>query len=65
MTAEEIAQWLRAIGLQQYANIFLNRKIDGKLLESLSDDTLMKELGVTSVLDRKKIITEFRAIGRK
>src|SRR5438270_13733903 len=59
----DVAQWLRALGLQQYTSAFEQNHIRPELLPSLTGDDL-KELGVTSVGHRRQLldaIAAFRA----
>ena len=61
MTTEEVIQWLDSIRLSKYAEIFKENEVDGELLASCSVQDL-KEIGVGSVLDQKKIYLRFRRI---
>ena len=45
--------------LNKYRSIFEESGMDGDLLLEADDDVL-KELGVSSALDRKKIITKYK-----
>ena len=49
-----IANWLRELGLEEYAPAFARNRIDAELLPELSDAEL-RELGVTALGDRKKL----------
>ncbi|MEM5310210.1 adenylate/guanylate cyclase domain-containing protein [Paraburkholderia sp. JHI869] len=51
----DIEQWLRALGLEQYAQAFAANDIDLSLLAQLTDADL-KELGVQSLGHRKRIL---------
>ncbi|MER9971615.1 adenylate/guanylate cyclase domain-containing protein [Mesorhizobium sp. M0060] len=53
---KKIASWLQGLGLEQYADAFIDNDIDPAILPKLSDDDL-RELGVKSVGHRKKILT--------
>jgi class 3 adenylate cyclase/predicted ATPase len=55
----DIDGWLRAIGLSRYAENFRANEIDSELLSRLTNDDL-REIGVASLADRKKIL---KAIG--
>eukprot|EP00941_MAST-03F_sp_MAST-3F-sp1_P005253 g5253.t1 len=54
-SVEEVAVWLEALGLWEYASSFENEGIDGSLLMQL-DSVMMEELGVTEMEHRAKII---------
>ncbi|MBB2929282.1 adenylate/guanylate cyclase domain-containing protein [Paraburkholderia silvatlantica] len=51
----DIGQWLRALGLEQYAQAFAANDIDLSLLAQLTDADL-RELGVQSLGHRKRIL---------
>ncbi|MBA2964462.1 MULTISPECIES: AAA family ATPase [Ramlibacter] len=58
----DIPAWLEGIGLGQYAELFRSNDIDGTLVHQLSSDDL-KELGVTSLGHRKKLMAAIAALG--
>ena len=51
----DIAAWLRDLGLERYAEAFDANDVDAAVLRTLSADDL-KELGVTSLGHRKKLL---------
>lgn len=55
----DIRQWLEGLGLGQYADSFLENGVDVDLLPDVTNDDL-KDLGVTRLADRKRIL---KAIG--
>ncbi|MEX2649662.1 MAG: alpha/beta fold hydrolase [Alphaproteobacteria bacterium] len=57
----DIAAWLQALGLGQYAAPFAANDIDGDTLATLADGDL-KELGVASLGHRKKILQAISAL---
>ena len=57
-----VAEWLRGLGLEQYAPAFRANDIDGEVLRRLTADDL-RELGVASIGHRRRLldaITAFR-----
>lgn len=56
----DIAAWLDALGLRQYAASFADNDIDGDLLHRLTSDDL-KDLGVASLGHRKRILAAIEA----
>ena len=52
----DMGEWLRGIGLGQYEATFCDNEIDDNVLQNLTADDL-KELGVTIVGHRRKIMT--------
>lgn len=55
-TGSDVIEWLKFIGLEQYASSFQNLKIDGYLILELTEEDLEGELQVNSRLHRKKIL---------
>ena len=49
----DVADWLRRLGLEQYAPAFAANDIDGEILPELTADDLIG-LGVTSIGHRRK-----------
>jgi class 3 adenylate cyclase/predicted ATPase len=60
----DIEGWLRGIGLGQYIELFRANDIDGELLGRLTGDDL-KEIGVTSLGHRRKLLQAIAALGAK
>ncbi len=55
MIPDHVSEWLKLLGLGQYASNFIDNDIDVQLLPQLTDIDL-KELGISSLGHRKKII---------
>jgi class 3 adenylate cyclase/predicted ATPase len=51
----DVAAWLRGLGLEQYAPLFLDNAIDGEVLPELTADDL-KDLGIGRVGHRRKLL---------
>jgi len=58
----EIADWLRELGLEQYAPAFRDNAIDARVLPSLTAEDL-KDLGVTLVGHRRRLLDAIAALG--
>jgi class 3 adenylate cyclase len=58
----DIADWLRSLGLEQYEPAFRDNAIDGAVLPRLTPDDL-KDIGVTQVGDRRKLLNAIAALG--
>jgi class 3 adenylate cyclase len=58
----EITDWLRELGLEQYAPAFRDNAIDARILPSLTVEDL-KDLGVTSVGHRRQLLDAIAAMG--
>lgn len=54
ITVNEVCEWLTKLGLAQYIETFVQESVDGKLLLDL-DEEMMKDLGISSSLHRKKL----------
>lgn len=58
---DDVADWLRELGLGQYAPAFVQNDIGGELLADLTADDL-KELGVASVGHRRRLLAGIVAL---
>ena len=56
-----VADWLRGLGLEQYAAAFAENDIDGEILSELTADDLIG-LGVTSIGHRRKLLAAIAAL---
>jgi hypothetical protein len=57
-TVEQVGSWLDQIGLGVHRATFLENEVDGRLLLKLTADEIKHELGVTSGLQAKKIVSK-------
>jgi class 3 adenylate cyclase/predicted ATPase len=57
----DIAEWLRGLGLEQYANAFRENAIDTEVLRDLTADDL-RELGVGPIGHRRRLLTAIAAL---
>ena len=57
----DVADWLRWLGLEQYAPSFAANDIDADVLSELTVDDLIG-LGVTSIGHRRKILAAIAAL---
>ena len=53
--SQDLRDWLSALGLSDYAQAFLDNKIDFAILPDLTGDDLI-EIGVTAVGDRRRLL---------
>ena len=58
----DVVVWLRSLGLGKYEAAFRENEIDETVLPSLTHETL-KELGVTAVGHRLKLLGAIAALG--
>lgn len=61
---DEIEVWLNRIGFDQYIPDFVDNGIDGDILKHLTNDDL-KELGISRLGDRKKILLAIERLNGK
>src|SRR5499427_10390809 len=59
--AENIADWLRGLGLEQYAAAFAVNDVDPEVLRELTAEDLIG-LGVTSIGHRRKLLAAIAAL---
>ena len=58
----EITNWLRGLGLEQYASAFHDHAIDAEVLRELTADDL-RDLGINLVGHRRKLLAAIAALG--
>ncbi|MFQ5773158.1 MAG: adenylate/guanylate cyclase domain-containing protein [Kiloniellaceae bacterium] len=59
----DVGAWLEGLGLGQYAQVFAENHIDGETLRALTAEDV-KELGVTSLGHRKRLLAAVAALRR-
>jgi class 3 adenylate cyclase/tetratricopeptide (TPR) repeat protein len=59
---QDLVKWLEAMGMAQYAPLFVAQKLDMDLLPELSDEDLEK-LGVSALGDRRRLLRAIATIG--
>jgi len=59
--AENIADWLRGLGLERYGPAFVANDIDAETLPELTADDLIG-LGVTSIGHRRRLLAAIAAL---
>ena len=58
----DVTQWLQSLGLGEHAPAFAAQSIEFDLLPELGDDDL-KEMGVTALGHRKRLLEAIAALG--
>ena len=58
----DVAEWLRDLGLEQYAPAFRENDIDEEILRRLTGEDL-RELGVRSIGHRRRLLDAISALG--
>src|SRR5439155_21183363 len=64
MSTMDVAEWLRGLGLERYEPAFRANEIDERVLPSLTAEDL-KDLGVTLVGHRGRLLDAIAALGRE
>jgi class 3 adenylate cyclase len=59
----DVASWLRGLGLERYERAFRENRIEADVLPTLTVEDL-KDLGVTLVGDRRRLLDAITALGR-
>jgi len=62
-TQGTVREWLCHLGLEQYADAFAENAVDWQVLPNLSSDDL-KEIGVTAVGHRRRLLQAIVALGQ-
>jgi class 3 adenylate cyclase len=57
----DVAEWLRGLGLEQYAPAFRENDFDAEVLPELTADDLI-DIGVTSIGHRRKLLSAIAAL---
>ena len=57
----DVADWLRALGLERYEATFRENDVDAELLPNLTAEDL-KELGITSIGHRRQLLEAIAAL---
>src|SRR5215813_11116313 len=61
-TSLDIGDWLRGLGLERYERAFRENRVEADVLPSLTVEDL-KDLGVTLVGDRRRLLDAIAALG--
>jgi hypothetical protein len=64
-TTRQVSSWLQSVGMSQFVEVFASNNIAGKHLLELNNDDLAKDLGVTSLGNRKDLLTEIGKLRRE
>jgi predicted ATPase/class 3 adenylate cyclase len=60
----DVGNWLRGLGLEQYAPAFRDNDIDGEVLHRLTGEDL-RELGIASIGHRRRLLDAIAALGNR
>uniref|UniRef100_A0A7S2ZTG3 SAM domain-containing protein n=2 Tax=Rhodosorus marinus TaxID=101924 RepID=A0A7S2ZTG3_9RHOD len=62
-TSEDVANWLRELGKDEYISTFMSNEINGEILASLTSEELRDDLGVINLKHRRELLTAIKSIG--
>ena len=62
MMSTTVVDWLKGLGLEQYAHAFLDNDIDHDVLKELTENDLIA-LGIASVGHRRKLLSAIKTLG--
>ena len=60
----DVSAWLKRLGLEDYAEAFVENGVDGELLSELTNEDL-KDLGVARLADRKRLLNAIEQLTGK
>ena len=64
VTVSDVCEWLKKIGMSQYADKFEEEGVDGELLVELDKEDL-PDLGVEKPLHQKKLLLKIKELKKK
>lgn len=59
---EQVAQWARDTGYAEYAQLFTDQKVHGRLLSVLDDEALREDLGITNRMHRRGLLLRIQEL---
>lgn len=59
-SSEDVREWVRQIGFAEYANNFVESRVDGDLLLQLTEENLRDDIGIRNGIQRKRFERELQ-----
>lgn len=59
---EDVWEWVKQIGFTEYANNFVDSRVDGDLLLQLTEDNLKEDIGLQNGIKRKRFTRELQQL---
>lgn len=59
-SSEDVREWVKQIGFSEYANNFVESRVDGDLLLQLNEDNLKEDIGLTNGIRRRRFTRELQ-----
>ncbi|XP_021698316.1 sterile alpha and TIR motif-containing protein 1 isoform X5 [Aedes aegypti] len=63
-STEDVREWVKQIGFNEYEHNFFDSKVDGDLLLQLTEDNLREDIGMTNGIRRKRFERELQNLKR-
>lgn len=59
-STEDVREWVKQIGFTEYANSFVESRVDGDLLLQLNEENLKDDIGLTNGIQRRRFTRELQ-----
>ncbi|XP_011564296.2 NAD(+) hydrolase sarm1 isoform X3 [Plutella xylostella] len=59
---EDVREWVKQIGFSEYANNFVDSRVDGDLLLQLTEENLKEDIGLQNGIKRKRFTRELQQL---
>lgn len=59
-SSEDVQEWVKQIGFAEYANNFVESRVDGDLLLQLTEDNLREDIGLVNGIRRRRFTRELQ-----
>ncbi|XP_021941773.1 sterile alpha and TIR motif-containing protein 1 isoform X3 [Zootermopsis nevadensis] len=59
-STEDVREWVKQIGFAEYANNFVDSRVDGDLLLQLTEENLKDDIGITNGIRRRRFTRELQ-----
>lgn len=61
-STEDVEEWVKQIGFSEYANSFVESRVDGDLLLQLTEENLRDDIGLTNGIKRRRFERELQKL---
>ncbi|XP_054289187.1 NAD(+) hydrolase sarm1 isoform X4 [Macrosteles quadrilineatus] len=63
-SSEDVREWVKQIGFLEYANNFIESRVDGDLLLQLAEENLKEDIGIVNGIRRRRFTRELQNLKR-
>lgn len=60
--ADDVQEWVKQIGFEQYSDAFITSRVDGDLLLQIGEDNLHFDIGITNGILRQRFLRELKRL---